>query len=82
MHAPPGTPRREDLISRHSAASMLKLHPNTIDRIARDAGLRKFRLIGDNQVYFLRAEFEAVPLIEEVTEHPQGAATADVSASR
>jgi hypothetical protein len=67
MTAPPGQPRREDLISRHSAAALLKLHVNTIDRIARDAGLRKFRLIGDNQIYFLRTEFERVPLIEEVT---------------
>lgn len=65
MTTPP--PSRDDLISRHSIAAQLKLHPNTIDRIARDAGLRKFRLIGDNNVYFLRAEFESVPLIEEVT---------------
>ena len=49
----------EDLISRASAAALLRCHPNTLDREADKAGLRRFRVRGDSRVFFLRDEIEA-----------------------
>lgn len=64
MTAPPVS--RDDLISRTAAAAQLGIHVNTLDREARRAGLRRFRVRGDNRVFFLRSEIDAQadPIIE------------------
>lgn len=64
MNAP--TPRREDLISRQAAAHLLKIHPNTLDRAAAAAGLKKHKVLGDNQVYYLRAALAEISIVEEI----------------
>lgn len=58
--------RREDLISRKSAAAHLGVHPNTLDRAAERSGLRKHRVLGDTQVYYLRTEIEKIEVVEEI----------------
>jgi hypothetical protein len=58
--------RREDLISRRAAAHLLNIHANTLDRAARDAGLKKYRMRGDNKVYYLRSEIEQISIVEEI----------------
>jgi hypothetical protein len=60
--------RIEDLINRTDAAKHLGVHVNTLDRVARKAGMRRFRRRGDARVFFLRAEIEGLDLITEVTE--------------
>jgi len=65
MTIPPQV-RREDLISRRSAAHLLNVHPNTLDRAASAAGLKKHRQLGDNKVYYLRSEIEKIEIITEV----------------
>jgi hypothetical protein len=64
MTAPPI--RREDLISRQAAAHLLGIHRNTMDKAARDAGMKKHKVRGDNRVYYLRAEVEKIEMIEEI----------------
>jgi DNA-binding transcriptional MerR regulator len=64
----PADIRIEDLINRTDAARLLKIHPNTLDREANKAGLRKFRRRDDRRVFFLRTEIERINLIVEVTE--------------
>lgn len=64
MTAPPI--RREDLISRKAAAALLKIHPNTLDREARAVGLKKHRIVGDNQVFYLRAEIGRIEIVQVV----------------
>jgi hypothetical protein len=68
--APPVS--RDDLISRTAAAAQLGIHVNTLDREARRAGLRRFRVRGDNRIFFLRAEIDAHadPIIEIVGTAP------------
>lgn len=61
------TIRREDLISRKSAAAHLGLHPNTLDREADRRSLKKHRVLGDNQVYYLRSEVEKIQVVREVS---------------
>ena len=51
--------RREDLISRRSAAKHLGIHVNTFDRWAAEAGLKKYKIRGDQALYFARAEVVA-----------------------
>lgn len=58
--------RREDLISRKSAAAHLGVHPNTLDRAAGRIGLQKHRVLGDNQVFYLRTDIEGIDIIEIV----------------
>lgn len=62
------TVRREDLISRKSAAKHLGVHPNTLDRAAARAGLSKHRVLGDNQVFYLREAIVALDVIEVIEE--------------
>lgn len=60
--------RREDLISRQSAARSLGIHVNTFDRWAVNADLRRYKITGDSQLYFARAEIgEKYEAIVEVT---------------
>lgn len=56
----------EDLISRQSAAHRLGIHPNTFDHAAREAGLEKYRALGDSRVFYLRAEVEKINVIDVV----------------
>lgn len=58
--------RREELISRRAAAHLLDVHPNTLDRAARLAGLKKHKMLGDTKVYYLRSEIEKIDIVEEI----------------
>ena len=61
------TPLRGDLISRGAAIKMLGIHPNGFDRRARRASLKRYRVIGDARVYYLRADIDKhFPQIVEV----------------
>lgn len=62
------TPRREDLVSRKAAAKLLGIHPNTLDRAAAAAGLKKHRVLGDNQVFYLREGIAGINVVEEIDE--------------
>lgn len=57
---------REELVSRRAAAEQLGIHANTFDRWAEGAGLTKYRVIGDNRIFYHRAEIDAkyVPVVE------------------
>lgn len=59
--------RREDLISRKAAAKTLDIHPNTLDRAARRAGLTTYRVLGDNQVFYLRSDIVSIEVVTEET---------------
>lgn len=60
------TPGREALITRQAAARQLGIHPNTMDKIAKDSGLSRYRLIGDTRIYFLRTDIAQIDPIVEV----------------
>lgn len=60
------TIRREDLVSRKAAAKLLGIHPNTLDRAAAAAGLEKYRVVGDNQIFYRRDQLERIPVIEVI----------------
>lgn len=58
--------RRADLISRRAAAEMLGVHANTLDRWMHEAGAKKYRVRGDNRIFYLRSEVETCsdPIVE------------------
>lgn len=58
--------RREDLVSRRAAAQQLGVHANTFDRWAAAAGLHRYRVVGDNRVFYRRAEIDEKyePIVE------------------
>jgi hypothetical protein len=58
--------RREDLISRKAAAKSLNVHPNTLDRFAFRTGMTKYRVLGDNQVFYHREDIGSITMIAEV----------------
>ena len=61
-------PNITDLISRGAAVKKLGIHPNGFDRRAKAAGLKRYRLIGDARVYYLRADIDKhFPQIVEVS---------------
>ena len=60
------SPTRGGLISRKAAASLLHVHPNTLDRAAASAGLVKHRVLGDNQIFYIRKEIEKIKIVEEI----------------
>lgn len=50
--------RREDLVDRHEAATILGVHPNSIDQMAADKVLHKYHIRGLRKILFLRTEVE------------------------
>lgn len=58
--------RREDLISRRAAAELLGIHANTLDRAAKQAGLRKYKVLGDNRIFYRRDEIGGIDIFVEV----------------
>lgn len=60
--------RREDLVSRASAAQHLGIHGNTFDRWAKRVGLVRYRVIGDNRIFYHRGEIDSKYTEIEVVE--------------
>jgi hypothetical protein len=59
-------PTISDLISRQGAAQKLGIHVNSFDRLARELGLTRYRVLGDSRVHFLRADIDAIDVVQPV----------------
>lgn len=61
-------PTVDQLISRKKAAEKLGIHVNTLDKAVRDAGIQRYRMLGDPRVFFRKEDVETIDLIQPVKE--------------